>query len=429
MVNRKAQVASVLITTAVLTAWMLFWGYGEATAQALAGRVVVPQEPADLILDAPDDSIFAEFREASRAGAFRSLPVESAYGRLQLGAITFVGKSQLLPDADDGEVWLSDELAERWQLGSGDSFPLRFLQSNRFLNLSAQVAGSFPHSSFFTDVFVDAGWLLQRGVQLPEQSRLFYDRLADGGTWDSTVQYLTRTATRVRSHDVIVQARRVVAGTLSSGSSAIALLFTLMVLGVGTFTMLSYMDTRKELAILKSMGLRPREASAVFWLESAISVIAGWLLAVIASKMLVGRFPFAMMLTTSVYRRSLLGLVAALFAATIIPSLLGEKAGVLELMFNRPVPIWRTKHKELTRRHAALEEKVAAGYRVVKLPVPDGQFDGICLRQAGQAVKENETLAWESHTWGMGERHYLAPCDGVVVECDLGSGVLVIAPE
>jgi hypothetical protein len=429
IVNRKAQIASILITAAVLTAWMLFWGYAEATSQATVGRIVVPEEPTDLIVLAPDgEASFSEPRSVGRVGAFRKMLVDTSYGSLDLGAITYYSDGELLPQAAMAEVWVSDQLAEHWQLRVGDTFPLRFRQEFEFTLLTAHVGGVYPASSFLPDVLVDGGWLIAQGVELPAESYLFYKQLEAGEMWEHWLHHLTAGNTRVTSNTILAEAQEVVKSTLSGGGSAIALLFMLMVLGVGTFSMLSYMDSRKELAILKSMGLRPKEAGAIFWLESLVSVSLGWLLAAFTANLLARVFPFQVLLTASVYVRSLCGVLAALLAATIIPSLLGQKAGVLELMFNRPVAMFRSHLRELKRRHPALEEKVAAGYRCIKLPTPEGRFAGICLRRAGQMVKENETVAWESHTWGMGERHYLAPCDGEVVECDLTSGLIVIKP-
>lgn len=425
----RSHLAAAVIVGAVVTAWLLFWGYAEAMGQSISDRLQAPAFPADVIL-AADDSVYLSSTYASKLHSYRQLTVGTAYGQLPLGAVTSALHTAPLPNPDAGEVWIPSALAAEWQIPLGADFPIRVQQGYGYKTVSATVAGIYQAYQYDPAIFVSGNWLTGEGISLsgqefslfnlnPNNRQQFSRWLAGAG---SDVQVIS-------AGSIVSQARNIVTGTFSNGSQAIAMLFLFMTLGVGTFSLLSYMDSRRELAILKSMGLRPAEIGALFVMEAALTAILGYSLALVAASLVADQSSLPLILTAGIALRALAYALLAFSLATVIPYTLARKASVTELMLNRPVPLFRNYVGQLTRHYPLLEARLAAGLRCVKLPVTDGQFHGICFRRAGQSVKQGETIAWESYAFGMGERNYLAPCSGEVMECDLSQGLLTIKPE
>ncbi len=431
----RIHLAAVIISAAVLTGWLLLWGYVEATGQAAAGSVIIPEKPADLILKAPDGArTLGGTTYATEVYRYAVFKVATPVGNLSLGAVADRSPSTSLPQPLDESVWISRDLAERWQLQAGESFPLRLREEWKFRSLDTRIGGLFDHSAFLPDVLASSAWLRERQVSLPEEEYVFFNRAySSEANADHHHPYwlkqLPGNVTMVSGSDLVNAARQIASDTLRSGGSVVVMLWFFLILGVGTFSLLSYLDGRRELAVLKSLGLRPGEAWSLFYLESLITAVISWLLGVGASNLLAGHLGVPVQINAGIYGRSLLWLLAAVTAATAIPCLLGQRAGAIDLMFNRPVPLFSSKVSALTRHYPALEAWLQAGYRCIKLSNPDGCFPGICLRQSGDRVKRGETVAWESYAFGLAERHYLAPCNGIVERCDLKQGLVVISEQ
>lgn len=425
----RSHLAAVIIATAVLVAWLLFWGYTEAMGQSISSRVESPSFPADVILSS-QNGINLSTAYAAKVCSYKQQTVGTPYGQLSLGAMTSVGYNGPLPAPKDGEVWIPLDLQQRWQIPLGADFTLRIRQGYGYSTIHAQVAGTYAAFAYDPAIFVNNRWLINQGVTIagPELS-LFNPNPSNIQQFSKWLSGVGPSVKVLNAASIISAARQIANGTFSSGGQAVGLLFLFMALGVGTFSLLSYMDSRRELAILKSMGLRPHEVGLLFIMEGALTATLGYLLALCISWLVARYSSLPVTVTTPIMLRVLLYALVAFVMATAIPYTLARSASVNELMLNRPVPLFRSKVTQLTRHYPMLETRLAAGLQCVKLPVPDGEFPGICFRQTGQRVKRGETIAWESYAWGMGERNYFAPCSGEVVECDLSQGLLVIRPD
>lgn len=432
-VAMRAHMAAALITAAVVTGWLLFWGHTEAMGQSVLARIVPPDLPADLVLTSPDgDRNFRSNLDLLRVYSYRRSDVTTAYGPLSLGAVTGALKDFTLPQPKDEQVWLDAELASDWKLTTGDSFQIRFRQGKQYRTVATQVAGTYAGSALLPKLLVDTVWLERLGIQLTTPEWLFYNRTSNYTNSEQWLQgwlrVLPKGVIRVGDDTILEQAQEVISGTFADGGPAVALLFVFMILGVGTFNLLRYMDARRELAILKSMGLRPKEVGLLFALENLFTATLGFGLAMLVSEVVVRWLSLPILLTAFIYGRALLWLLMAHLTAAAVPYIFARTAGVAELMLGRPVPLVRSCIRELGRRYPALEEKLAQGYYCVVLPKADGEFPGICFRKAGQSVKLGEVVAWESLAWGLFERSYVSPCDGTVVDCDLKQGLVTIKP-
>lgn len=434
-VARTIHLAAVIISAAVLIGWLLLWGYVEATGHAAGSRVIVPPKPAELILKSPNGArAIGTPVYATEVYGYRDLPVSTSIGNLTLGAVSDRNPSTDLPQPVGDLLWVNRSLAEKWHLQVGERFPLRLREEWTFHQLETKIGGIFDRSAFLPDVLADGIWLSQQQVSLPNEETVFFNRRGIGEItadqqYSIWLKQLPAGVKEVSGNDLVSAARQIADDTMSSGGSVVVMLWFFLTLGVGTFSLLSYLDGRRELAVLKSLGLRPGEAWSLFYLESLITAAISWLLGVGLANLLASRLSVSIEFNAVIYGQSLLWMLAAVTAATAIPCLLGQRAGTIDLMFNRPVPLFSSRVTELRRHYPALESWLAAGYRCVKLPNPDGEFPGICLRQAGDKAKQGETIAWESYAFGLAERHYLAPCNGTVERCDLTQGLVAIKEQ
>lgn len=424
----RSHLAALIITAAVLAAWLLFWGYTAAMGQSLTARVEAPAFPVDVIL-ASADSLNLSSSYGTKVCSYRQATADTSCGQLPLGLVTSSIVGGPLPYPAAGEVWLPEHLQTEWQIATGADFPLRIRQGYGFVTVTARVAGSYQEFAYDPAILVNARWLRDQGVVAGSRELSLYNlnqnNLAQFNRW---LNGAGDTVTVINGTTIAQQARQIAVGTFASGGSAVGLLFLFLTLGVGTFSLLSYLDSRRELAIIKSMGLRPNEIGLLFIIEGGLTASCGFLLALGVTQWVATHTALPVIISGQLTARAAAYAMVAFVFATGIPYTLARQATVNELMLNRPVPLLRSTVSELAKRHPSLEARLAAGLRCIKLPCADGVFPGICFRQVGQGVKRGETVAWESYAWGLGERNYLAPCDGLVVECDLSQGLVVIQP-
>ncbi len=406
---------------------MLFWGYTEATGQAMSGRVRTPDFPADLILEFPANYYYSVPNHSRELCSYKSVDAGTPYGPLPLAAMTGAQADSPLPMPRPGEVWLPEQMQQHWQIAVGDDFPIRFSLDYKRAAVIAKVAGFYQAFAYDPVIVVSDNWLSAQDINLTAPLRAMIQKTR-ADQFDRWLRNINSNVKVINAGSVLQQAREIVSSTLSSGEQAVFILFMFLTLGVGTFSLLTYMDSRRELSILKSMGLRPAEVGRLFVLEAAFTASIGYLLSLFITSFAVSSFNVPVVITTQVALRALIYLILAYALASGLPYVLAKRGTVNELMLNRPVPLLSSEVTTLARRYPALEERLQAGYQCVKLPTVDGEFRGICFRATGQPVKKGETVAWEGIAWGLAEKHYISPCDGEVVECNLKSGILLIKP-
>lgn len=432
-VSRQVHLATLLISTLVVTGWLFIWGYAEQTGDLLGSRVARPPEPADVMLRLPHGSAeIAPTAFLTEVYSFKTLTADTPFGRIELGAVRGLGR--VLPAPLPGQLLVTDTLAERWRLQPGERLQIAVRLDYRFLDVEVEVGGAFAASDFLPAALVDAAWLTQQQVRLPAADTVFYNRVSEnpvrlGDQRAAWLHSLPRHIERLGADSMVAAGERLGADSLRRGQWTAFLLFLFMAVGVGTFCLLLFLDGKRELSILKALGLRPREVSLLTGLETWITTLPGWTLAVLAATPLIAQLGLPVLITPGIRLRSLLWLQAALGCAVYVPCLLGLRSSVLDLQLGRPVPLLFLRQRELARRYPALEGLLAAGYCCIKLPCGSGQFDGICFRSVGQRVLPDETVAWESMAWGLIERSYQASCQGTVVTCDLSQGLIVIEPD
>jgi len=424
--DRRSRFAAASITALVVAAWLLYWGYMEYMGVSMSGRVASVAFPADFAIVLPPGGDYAmNDYYAETLQTYQALEVETSLGLQPVAAVYYSSPSAPLPDPAPGEIWLPDSLRVLGELTVGSPFAIRYLQDMRYHDVSGTIAGYYADFDYYPAIVVDSYWFTEQGTMLDTEQVSLYRKASNFGRWSGR---LPLGAKLVTARTMADRAREIVAVAFSSGGEGVGLLYLFLVLGVGTFNLLSFMDSRRELALLKSMGLRPREMSRLFAIESFLTALLGSGAGLMAVLALDGWTLLPIELTWPLVGRTVLLCLLAFAGATAAPFILAKKGSVNELLFGRPIPLIRRTVTDVARRYPALEPLLAAGFQLVKLPVEDGDFPGICFRRMGQTVKQGETVAWQGSAWGLKELEYLAPCDGEVVQADLSQGLLVIKP-
>jgi hypothetical protein len=122
--------------------------------------------------------------------------------------------------------------------------------------------------------------------------------------------------------------------------------FVLAGLGVFSCLFLSFLDRRRELGILKSVGIDNSHTAWVIATEAVVAGATGTFLGIVAAVILAGRFligvsgdPIA--IPAGVIAAGIAASTAVLGAATYIPRAMAKQGTALELLHGRPIPIFR----------------------------------------------------------------------------------------
>lgn len=401
----------------------------------MSGRTEEIKLLTDTMVDMPHgEQPAASTHYADMLASWTKGTVETAYGVRQLAAVSMVGgtrnRAAPIPMPEGDEVWIPEALSSEWQLKIGSQFTMRLNIGGIWHELNARVAGAYEATTFDQPLLVNSVWLANQGVSLVSGNRALYEvREGFEGEFGRYVRRVSPKAVVITPQFVAGLAREIVSDSFVGSLPAVSMLAVLLVLGIGTIYMLTFMDSKRELSVLKSMGMRPSEAGALFILEGSVTVGTGIVAGIVVALAIRGLMPFQLAITVDSVRPAV---TLALFSGAIgilVPYRLARTSTVNELMLDRPIPLLRQTHTNLSRRYPALEEKLGAGLKCLKLSTPDGAFAGIAFRGVGQPVKQGETVAWDSFAWGFGERMYVSPCDGKVVECDLQQGLISIRPH
>lgn len=419
-------VIAALVAT-VMVAILLFQGYLVALTGQFSGQLVYPTIPGAFLARST-----ASGSSPGVTGAYVQLqlavwPVTTPVGRVEMAAVT---GSRLAdwPSPEPGDVWLpasQQGLLYRQQVG--DRLELTMFSGSAWTTREARVAGYYRDGGYLTPLLVNSKWVSEwanRQVSsfvliCSEQASQQLQRWASG---NAQAQLLTR--------DTIAQgAGSLVRSLYSGGFSAVLLGAIFLALGFGVLALLVFLDSRTELAVLKALGTRPREASLFFWAEFGLSALFGVALGWAAINWLQPRFDSLLVINWSVLRVALLVVAGSYGLAMLAPARLAQRAQVNDLLFRRPILLLSQSISTLQRNTPSLQDLFSRGWTCIKLEQDGDVFAGIIVRPAGAHVKLGETLAWQSTWFGLGEKRYVAPHDGILQVADPQRGVLAISPE
>jgi hypothetical protein len=137
--------------------------------------------------------------------------------------------------------------------------------------------------------------------------------------------------------------RSVLSGTYMPGAGVMTLVFAFCAIGLFTVSSLGFLDRKRDLAILKTIGLESSGVTAMLLLEQAVVAGAGTAVALtvalLAIPRLGGFLPSGATLgIATVVKGTVAGLVV-LGAGVILPALTARVASVNQLLYNLPIPL------------------------------------------------------------------------------------------
>lgn len=198
-----------------------------------------------------------------------------------------------------------------------------------------------------------------------------------------------------------------------------------------TAKLLAYMDNRRILAILKTLGLRRNQVAATTSGESLLAPLAGSLLGGVASVIvlrMISQSGFDMPLSTASLVSSMLIVFPAVALGVLVPARLAQVSTVNELLLERPAPLIRDRTTSASQRYPAMDGLQARGVSILKLETIQGHFDGFIFRRLGDRVQAGEVIALQHSWWGLKTKEYASPIDGVIVYFEEYTGMIGVAP-
>jgi hypothetical protein len=438
--NWKIHLAAMLLTALTGCAFLLYQSYMSQMGARLSEQTDALQMLADIYVDLPAGSFMNGPAEVT--GAWRNRPqplpvaagfgftASSSYGRLPVLAIspleTYTG-----PQPEGDRVLVPVELVESLGLPLGEQIQLLLPNGQRIIATLHDEA--YTSSAATAELLVSYSWLAEAMVQ-PGFNRFLYNLPANGELSGvlALLQRFYQDSTLRNRYQPAQLAQQAVKDTYSSSSSLVVLLFIFLGLGVLTALLLSFLDSKRELSVLKSLGLTPMELSGLFFGSGFFTALLGMAAAIGLGMGVVALLQsrgVLLPLATGELSAMLLWIGSAYVVATAIPAGLARRATVNQLLYDQPIPLVSTQVRGLRGRNPVYEQHINQGWQVVRLPVIDGVLEGFVFKRLGDRVKKGEVMAYAPGWWGLTYTEYVAAIDGTVGFWYPESGFLGVKPD
>jgi len=157
------------------------------------------------------------------------------------------------------------------------------------------------------------------------------------------VLYRPTDPTVVHQGSAGAMASGILAQTYMPGFGIMTMVFVFAAIGLFTTSSLAFLDRKRELAILKTIGLESQGVTDMFLIEqgvvAGIGIVAGILLGYLIVPRVTAVLPVAHSITlASVLKAIVAGLVVQA-AGVVLPALTARVATVNQLLYNMPIPL------------------------------------------------------------------------------------------
>ena len=218
-----------------------------------------------------------------------------------------------------------------------------------------------------------------------------------------------------------------------SGGGLLILITLFVCIGVTTIAIMTFLERRKEMAALKTVGISNRQIVEMMILEYSLAALIGVVLGLSLLGILLFLFEWLRALPTMTLLRlvgiALLNTLAALVLALIYPLATARVATVNQLLYARRIPLGsRQIGHMLNPRSGYVYKERQENVRILKL-TPWREAPGtLLLKKVGDSTKRGEVIVTKEESMGFFLLEWVAPCDGTVVEID-ESGMIAISPS
>ena len=436
----KIYAAAMLLTCITTAAYLLHAGYMEQLGASYSRQTKELQLLADIHVELPQEELLPQAIRPTGAwktlplpilqGSGRTLHVHSPYGQLLITALAPTPDySGPLPRA--GQALVNEQLAAG--LGLPTQGTLVVTSDDLRQDLHLELTGTDTYSGITGHLLLLASDV-EPLLKEPGYNLFLYEKPADMSTtaaWSALHRHYT-AANICDSNEPQRLAQQTIRDAYQNVGQLILMIFVFLSLGTLTALLLSFLDNKRQLSVLKSLGLRPRELWGLF-LVNGLATAGGGIVLGIASAYLLSALLYLQEVYIPIRQRHLWPMLwrtaLAYVLAIAVPAGLARRATVNQLLYDQPIPLWSTQVKKLQRRHVAYDDKLAAGWQILRLPVIDGQLEGFLFKEVGDQVKQGEVVAHAPSWWGLAYTEYVAALDGEVALWQEESGFLGIKPH
>lgn len=425
---RFVHLLTAILVAAVTAVALLYQGYVGALTDNFAGRLIRPQVPGTYQLRLPGARTQPNSVWDSPNLNLVIWKLTTRHGAVRMAAVAGSRLSNW-PIPKEKEAWLPLSLrGQVYDEAIGDSLSFTYFTGSEWQQAEAKVAGYYEDGGYLSPILVNHSWALSWLGETADQTVMIYtDSRKQTHTELRRYAASVGGASLVKLNGPLHGADYLVSSMYAGGNGAMALGIVFLAIGIGIFGLLVFLDSRSELAVLKALGLKPREAGSLLWLEFLISTLIGLLLGCVSLYWLKGYIGFPLELGLSLLRFGAILVSIAFLLALYAPARLAYVATVNELLLKRPVLLWTQVISEVEGRRPALDDLIGQGWSCLKLAQDEKGFCGTVIPAIGTYVRQGELLAWQPMWFGMAERRYVAPHDGVLQVIDPQRGVLAIS--
>lgn len=342
------------------------------------------------------------------------------------------------PEAQ-GELWVPVSYQEGFKLQIGDRVPMLFVDEfgvKKEFQLVICGGGSSEYDLQKPLITMEsAHWI--SGTEQPNRQILFSESFKYMSNWslfNSKMEQMYPGATYIYKAMPQLQWHNLMKAVQSPGQWVLLLVFVFMAVSVLTINLMTFLERKQELAVLKTLGISDFQLSFVLFLELFMAGILGFLFGTLiisfVSLLIPSYFADSSASISGLFLKN--GLLTVLFflVAVLYPLLLAKVASVNQLLYAREIPLVVAQYDHIISPpmdwvREMQQEKV----QMLKMTVIDGKSLSVILKVPGEKVKKGEVVAFMSSIAGFYYQEWLAPCDGVIQSFETANGKYVIKPE
>ncbi len=456
MVRWRWRLATIFFLVAgSFSLFVLYSSMLSVSAQIGVAQTESLKLPYDLMVIAEDGKPLLKEEELP-IPRFRRDILEIGEEAVAITAFTPMGKQELLGIASDsyfysnsaemvkgqwlsktGDMILPQEMAVRYELQIGDKIPSYTVYKEGLqLKTEFTLVGLFePDYQLSQPLVLEQDALKLMLVPQPNRFMIEYDReeaeLIHLVEWMKSAYpketFLYSTVTYDMGNDLLQQ-------IFQPGQWLLGLIFMFMGIGVLTVSLITFLERRRELAVMKSIGVSNVQIVYALSLEQGTAGIVGVLTGILIIFQLGQRISwFSQVLPAKLYLymgQGALFTLLVMIAGISFPTILAKVATVNQLLFARNIPIVNTQIDHLAKPTGwILFREMQDNLHFLKFDMVDGRLEGVLLKAVGDPVKQGEVIATQEMYFGLRYHEWKSPCDGTVAEYNPNSGHMGILPE
>lgn len=340
---------------------------------------------------------------------------------------------------DHKDIWFPIAYREKYDLNLGDSISVSY--QDRY--------GVRTRETLFICGFGSSGSDLERpqvtlqtaqrmsGHKTPNRqflNSLTFDKLTDWNLFFLRMEQAYPGSTIIFEQLPQVQWQDLMGAIQSPGKWVLLLVFMFLAVAVLTISLMTFLERKQELAILKTLGMSNEQLSVTLFFELLLFGILGYALGVVLvivisqvvwNQTLDQGSIFFLLFT----QHGALTFVFFCFAV-LYPLLLAKIASVNQLLYARDIPLWVARYDRVPSPPTDwLQEMNNEHVLMLKLTVVDGKLLSALLKNVGEPLKKGEVVAFMYSLAGFYYQEWFSPCDGTIVSFQETNGKLIIEPD